>query len=133
MGVHAAASFGVATRVARGARNHLAGRMAEESVARHYRFAGCDILEQRWRSPSGEVDLILSDGPDIVFVEVKSARTHDDAAWRLSHRQMRRILAAATDYCARFPTGLGTPMRFDVALVDAMGRIDVIENALGDW
>lgn len=135
MGFHAAASFGTAVRVARGARNDLAGRMAEDCVARHYAQRGCRILAQRWRSGSGEIDLILTDGEaeDIVFVEVKCARTHDEAAWRISHRQAQRIMAAATDYCAGLASGMRTPMRFDAALVDAMGRISIIENAIGDW
>lgn len=119
-------------RARRGARNYVAGRMAEDSVADHYERLGAQILERRWRGPSGEIDLIVELGGDVVFIEVKSARSHDDAAWRLDRRQMDRICMAALEYCGRFDTGMMTPMRFDVGLVDGMGRISIIENAFGE-
>lgn len=133
MGFHAPASFGTATRVARGARNNLAGRMAEDAVADRYARLGARIVARRWRSASGEIDLIARRGDEMIFIEVKCARTHDEAICRLGPRQVRRICAAATDYCATLATGLQTAMRFDVALVDALGRISIVENAIGDW
>ncbi len=133
MGFHATTAFASATRVARGARNHAAGCLAEDSVAAHYTRLGGRILARRWRCQWGEIDLIVAMGEDVVFVEVKSARTHDQAAWRLGRRQMDRICAAATAYCAHLEQGLLTPMRFDAALVDGMGRVSVIENAFDSW
>ncbi len=133
MGFHSTTAFASATRVARGARNHAAGRLAEDSAAAHYLRRGGRILAQRWRCPWGEIDLIVALGDSVIFVEVKSARTHDQAAWRLGRRQMDRICAAATAYCAHLEQGLLTPMRFDAALVDGQGRVSVIENAFGDW
>lgn len=133
MGFHSPTAFATATRVARGARNHAAGRMAEDNVAAWYARQGGRILAQRWRCQWGEIDLIVAIDDMVVFVEVKSARTHDQAAWRLGRRQMDRICAAATAYCAHLEEGMLTPMRFDAALVDGMGRVSVIENAFGDW
>ncbi len=104
------------------------GRMAEEGVARHYRAQGAEPLASRWRGTCGEIDLIVQDGPELVFVEVKAAPTHPQAALQLQDRQMRRILAAACEYCAM--RGLGeVAMRFDAALVDGAGRVEVIRGA----
>lgn len=106
------------------------GLMAEEGVARHYRAQGAQPLASRWRGVCGEIDLIVQDGPELVFVEVKAARSHPEAALQLQDRQQRRILAAACEYCAE--RGLGeVAMRFDAALVDASGRIEVIRAAFG--
>ncbi len=44
---------------------------------------------------------------------------------------MLRLHAAATEFLGQQPKGLRTPARFDVALVDGQGRVEVIENALG--
>ncbi|WP_369694530.1 YraN family protein [Paracoccus solventivorans] len=118
-------------RVARGISAYASGHAAETRVAELYADRGCEILERRWRSPAGEVDLILRDGDAIVFVEVKKSGTHDLAAERLSRRQMDRICMAALLYTERFPTGSLTEMRFDAALVDGCGRVDIIENAFG--
>ncbi|MFC0199348.1 YraN family protein [Paracoccus rhizosphaerae] len=109
-----------------------AGRMAEENVLRAYKGAGADLLAERWRGRAGEIDLILRDGDDIVFVEVKAAATHAEAAARLQPAQMRRIMLAACEYCET--QGLGqVTMRFDAALVDATGRVDLLRNAFGEF
>nr|WP_037282108.1 YraN family protein [Rubellimicrobium mesophilum] len=108
--------------------------MAEDSVAHAYEERGCAIARRRWRSPFGEVDLIARDGAAVVVVEVKKARRLDDAAHRLSRRQMDRLCAAAAAFCEGEPKGALTELRFDLALVDGMGRVRVIENAWGeDW
>lgn len=133
MGFQSTAGFSTAARVARGARNHAAGHLAEENVAAHYARLGGRVLAQRWRCDWGEIDLIVAFGEEVVFVEVKSARSHEQAAWRLGRTQIRRICAAATAYCAHLEMGLLTRMRFDLALVDGVGRVSVMENAFGDW
>jgi putative endonuclease len=123
-----------ALRKERGAAAWRSGAMAEESVAQAYEERGCVIARRRWRSPWGEVDLIARDGATVIVVEVKKARRLDDAAHRLSRRQMDRLCAAAGAFCEGEPKGALTEMRFDLALVDAMGRVRVIENAWGeDW
>jgi putative endonuclease len=52
------------------------------------------------------------------------------AAESLSRAQIARIFCAATEFVAKAPRGSLTDMRFDVALVDEIGRIEVLENAL---
>jgi putative endonuclease len=119
-------------RQRRGALAHAAGMAAEESVARHYEERGLAVAARRWRSPGGEVDLILRDGERVVFVEVKRAARLDDAALRLLPRQAARLMAAAQLFCATEPQGLLTDMRLDLALVNAAGRVRVIENAVAE-
>lgn len=121
-------------RVHRGKRNHLAGLAAEDAVARDYAARGWRILARRWRCQGGEIDLIAGKGDDLAIVEVKCGATHDIAAGHLTESQMRRLGAAAEEYL--FGTHLDgrcscTPvdMRFDLALVDGQGRIDIAEAA----
>ena len=110
--------------------NHHAGLAAEEIAARHYEARGARVLARRWRGRGGEIDVIAEAGDETVFVEVKRAATHDAAAWRLGPRQRARLRDCAGEFLATRPAGLLTPARFDVALVDAAGRVRVIENAL---
>ena len=62
---------------------------------------------------------------------MKASGSHAGAAWQLGRRQMDRICDAAAEFCGGLDTGLMTDMRFDVALVDAQGRVEVIANAFG--
>lgn len=53
------------------------GRWGEQHAAELLIQAGLTILERNWRCPLGEIDIMASDGPDLVVVEVKTRR--DDA------------------------------------------------------
>lgn len=107
------------------------GMAAEESVARRYLAEGMDERARRWRGPGGEIDLILGDGERLIFVEVKKARDFAAAAARVTQRQQRRIYASAGAYLADMPKGQDTEARFDVALVDCNGEVEILENAFG--
>ncbi len=117
-------------RQIKGALAFRAGWAAEESVARLYEDAGLPIVARRWRGKGGEMDLIARNGAGFVFIEVKASQSHDAAAYHLSPRQITRLFAAASEFVAQMPLGSMTEMRFDVALVDAIGRVEILENAL---
>ena len=119
-------------RQIRGALACRSGALAEDQVARHYDALGYVLCERRFRSARGEIDLIFRHGDCTIFVEVKKSRSFEAAALRLDRRQMDRICATACDYCADLPDGLLSEMRFDLAMVDAQGRIEVFENAFGE-
>ncbi|SFC46397.1 YraN family protein [Tropicimonas isoalkanivorans] len=114
-----------------GSVSYHAGLAAEGIVEKHYARTGRPVAERRWRGQGGEIDLIVRDGDGLIFVEVKKARDFARASERVSRRQMERILASASDYLGRMPRGQLTDVRFDVALVDGQGQLQVIENAFG--
>lgn len=97
---------------------------------RSYLDHGHRLIARRWAGPAGEIDLVMEKGGEVIFVEVKASRTHARAAESLSRRQIERLLRSAEHCLGSFPKGLATPMRFDVALVDGQGKLDVIVNAL---
>ncbi|MCU4654408.1 YraN family protein [Roseibacterium sp. SDUM158016] len=119
-----------APRARRGQRNYHAGVAAEEQVARFYERSGHRVRTRRWRGKAGEIDLVFEKAGEIVFVEVKASTTHARAAESLTARQVGRLLRSAEAYLGLLPAGSLTPMRFDVALVDRSGRLDIIPNAL---
>jgi len=111
-----------------GATSYHAGVAAEDQVAKHYERRGHVIAARRWKGPGGEIDLIARDGSVVVFIEVKCAETLDIAAGRLGERQMDRIYASASAFLATEPAGQDTDVRMELALVDALGRIEIVEN-----
>ena len=112
-----------------GARSYHAGLAAETIVVQHYERSGRAICARRWRGTAGEIDLIARDGAEVIFIEVKQSKTHARAAEHLTPRQMARIYGAASEFIGNEPAGQRTAVRFDVALVDALGRVEILENA----
>lgn len=114
---------------------HHGGAAAEEQVAALYRHHGFEICARRWRGRhGGEIDLIARRGRLIVFVEVKRSESHAAAAEHLRPAQLRRIAVSATEFLASEVLALdpGPPdpdIRFDLALLDGQGKIEIIQNA----
>lgn len=111
-----------------GLQSYELGRAAEDAAVAAYAKRGFRAVKTRWRSPAGEVDLIVRSGDALVFVEVKAARSHDVAAERISARQLGRIGRAAEVYAGDPENGHWSEIRIDAALVDAMGQVQILEN-----
>ncbi len=106
------------------------GLAAEDIAARLYESQQGKVLERRWKRREGEIDLIVSLGGRVVFVEVKARKTLDAAALSLSPRQTGRMFNVAARYLAESGLGLNTETRFDMVLVDRNGAAEILENAL---
>ncbi|NVJ99565.1 MAG: YraN family protein [Alphaproteobacteria bacterium] len=92
------------------------GRKAETAAAWFLRLKGYRILEERYRSPYGEIDLIAARGHQIVMVEVKARQTEALARESVSLRQRGRIEKAALDWLAK-NRKMDNPVRFDVITI----------------
>lgn len=121
----------IAQRCHRGRTAYHAGIAAEMRIAQDYERRGFAVARKRWRGKGGEIDLIIRDGTGLIFVEVKKSRSLARAAESLSSRQMQRIYASAEEFLVTEPLGSLTDVRFDVALVDGSGDLQIIENAFG--
>jgi len=121
----------VTSAARRGRTNYQSGLAAEDQAARAYLARGAEILARRHRSEAGEIDLIVREGPILVFVEVKRRKKRAELAESVSERQWQRLGLAATHYMMSFRSETGTirGCRFDVALIGADGRLEIITNA----
>jgi len=129
----AAAPAGAEPRRDRGRRACLTGAEGERAVARAYARRGAALLATRWRGAGGEIDLVVLLAGVHIFCEVKTARSFDAAAARLQPAQMRRVHAAAAEFLAQAPDGQLSEVRFDLAVVDRHGRVEIAENAFGHF
>jgi putative endonuclease len=48
------------------------GRFGEELAVGHLTEAGLVIVDRNWRCSAGELDIVATDGPALVFCEVKT-------------------------------------------------------------
>ena len=106
-----------------------AGRVAENIVARDYTDRAHVFAAKRWRGAGGEIDLIMRNGTQVVFVGVKNSASFARAATLLQRCQMDRLVAAGAELLAGEPMGQLTDVRFDLALVNGIGDAQIIENA----
>lgn len=93
------------------------GRLAERLALLMLRAKGYQILEARYKSPVGEIDIIARKGGILVFAEVKARREMAAAAESIGQRQRQRIADAAATYLAGNPEIAELTCRFDAILV----------------
>jgi putative endonuclease len=105
------------------------GRQAEDSVAAIWRSRGYDVLAQRLRTQSGEIDLVVANPSTLIFVEVKARQSFSQAAYAVQPRQQSRLLEAASAALAEHAEWHRPDTRFDVALV-CNGAIRHIRDAI---
>ena len=109
--------------------NHARGARAETIAALFLRMKGYKILERRFKTHMGEIDIIAMRYGVIAFVEVKMRKTHEDAAEAIHQINQERVRRAAELYLAPPNTYTVFESRFD-ALVMAPGKLPQhIENA----
>lgn len=104
------------------------GKRGEEIAARHLEATGLVIVDRNWRCPQGEIDLVVRDGGELVFVEVKTRSSvafgHPlDAITVTKLARLRRLAAA---WCDAHP-GNHDRIRIDAVAVIApiAGPIEV--------
>jgi putative endonuclease len=93
------------------------GRRAEALAGWLLRLKGYRILAERYRTPSGEIDLVASRGNTVVFVEVKRRRDEGAAIAAVTASSRARIARAAALWVSRHPAAATMDHRFDVVLV----------------
>mgnify|MGYP001354380562 CR=1 FL=1 len=86
------------------------GRIAERAATLWLRIHGYTLLERRFRTKVGEIDLIAEKGGTLIFVEVKRRKTAAAALEAVTYTQRRRIEAAAQLYMQRRSANLSVPM-----------------------
>lgn len=96
------------------------GICGEDAAARYFASRGCRILARRWRCKAGEIDLIVQDGEEVVFVEVKTRRPGDfgypeEAVTRSKRDRLRRLAFA-------YMAGRDGSFRIDVVSVATAPR-----------
>ncbi len=94
---------------------------------------GYRVIERRYRSRFGEIDIVADEGGTVIFVEVKT-KTNDnfgDPVEEVTAQKQRQIVSMGQEY-AMYRCPPGTPCRFDVVTVDLSvdpAKITVYQDA----
>lgn len=96
----------------------LIGSRGEETALAFLLEQGYHLLEKNYRCRLGEIDLILEDGPEVVFVEVKTRRSSlfgmpQEAVGLAKQTRIRRL----AQFYLLSKKDLVRPLRFDVIAI----------------
>jgi putative endonuclease len=105
------------------------GAYGERVAVEHLVAQGMRVVARNWRCATGEIDAILTDGPVLVFCEVKTRRStaHGQPYEAVGYRKMARLRRLAAIYLAleahepvevRFDVVSVTPRQFGAAAVE---------------
>lgn len=114
------------------------GDAGEGHARRHLEAKGYVFLAANWRCLAGELDLVLRDGDELVFVEVKTRRGErmGRAEEAIGSAQAGRLLAAAEWFLADHPEHAEAVWRVDLVAITLderdgrVCRVTHVENAL---
>lgn len=109
------------------------GKLGEDLACAELSRLGYAVLDRRYRTRFGEIDIVCRHGDTIVFVEVKARRDarFGGAAEAVTANKQRRIAQMAVDFLSRRRLA-GCPCRFDVVAVSfdrGQPRVEVYDNA----
>ncbi|OGT42879.1 MAG: YraN family protein [Gammaproteobacteria bacterium RIFCSPHIGHO2_12_FULL_37_34] len=114
---------------------HLAfGKSAEQAACRFLRDKGLRLLQTNYRCYFGEIDIIMQDGNDIVFIEVRGRNHHDygSALESINKSKIKKIIKTATHFLQRKKWLYKVANRFDVVTINRVTnqwQIAWIKNA----
>jgi putative endonuclease len=119
------------------------GRYGEKLALEHLRARGFTLLARNYRTRRGEIDLIVSEGDTLVFLEVKTQQLgkSEVQVWEsplewLSMSQLARYRPVAQAWLddTRHARPTAEKMRFDAigVLIDARGALVSLEHVEGD-
>ena len=95
----------------------LRGHRAERIALLLLLAKGYRPLARRYAAAGGEIDLVVTRGNTIAFVEVKARGTMEDALVAISATKRRRFSSAARAWLARHPWAEGKTWRADAVFV----------------
>jgi putative endonuclease len=93
------------------------GHRAETIALWYLRFKGYRLLARRFKSPAGEVDLVMRRGQTTAFIEVKARSSVNDAIEAVTPYQTKRIAAAAGFFMSRDDRTAKGFCRFDIVAI----------------
>ena len=109
------------------------GKKGEALALKKVKRLGYKCIEQNYRCPLGEIDLIAKDGDCLVFIEIKTrkGRSLGYAKEAVNERKKRQLTKVALTYM-KAKNCVNVKSRFDVVAInmrEGKEQIELIQNA----
>lgn len=112
----------------------LKGQQTEQACCRYLQRKGLKLVEQNYRTRTGEIDLIMHDRSMLVFIEVRYRKNSDygSAIESVDQAKQLRIIRTAEHYCQQHD--IDSPLRIDIVGMQGDNedgyRFEWIKNAI---
>ena len=93
------------------------GHLAEALAAALLLLKGFRPLARRYKTPLGEIDLIVKRGRLVAFVEVKARESRRAGLDSVGAAAERRMVGAADLWLAKHPDAAGLDLRYDLVVI----------------
>ena len=113
------------------AHNEL-GEWGENQAAEYLQHHGYRIIERDWKSGRRDIDIIATDGNEVVFVEVKTRRNRlfGDPEEAVDYRKLQNLRLAINHYIKY--RHINSDVRLDIiSIVGMIGSEPEIEHIKG--
>lgn len=112
---------------------HARGLAAEHRAIACLINDGYTLLHHRFKVREGEIDLVMTKGDILAFIEVKTRRTLQAALDSVDWKSRRRILAASEIWLQRHPDEAARDQRFDIVAILPRGGFAHLTDAYRAW
>lgn len=113
--------------------NYYKGLWAEIAAAGYMILQGYRLRAWRYKTPMGEMDLVMSRGRTLVFIEVKVRPTLDQGQGAIRAHSHPRLVRAGQHYLSRLTPKMRDyfkTIRFDLIAIAPPCRIRHLDNIM---
>jgi putative endonuclease len=104
------------------------GNQAENHACEYLQKKGLRLIERNYFCALGEIDLIMQDNDEIVFVEVRSRNQYGDALESIDEYKQAKLIKTAMYYLQKTKQYDKVNCRFDVIGINN-NQLEWIKNA----
>ena len=95
----------------------MTGLLAECVAALHLKSKGFYILQSRYKTQAGKIDIITRNTTKIVFAEVKFRQSESDAANYINYQKCKNVYLASECFLQDFPEFLKLVSLFKLFII----------------
>lgn len=106
----------------------LIGKLAEQLALKYLSDQGLKLVISNFYSRFGEIDLIMHDQQDLVFVEVKKRETFAQANESITLTKQKKMIKTAKYYLLTLKQEVSC--RFDALLINKVDEIKWLKNVI---
>ena len=107
----------------------ISGKLAEELALCYLQNNGLKLIQQNFHSRFGEIDLIMLDKDDLVFVEVKKrSLSINNALESITRSKQQKLIRTAEYYWLKLNRDV--PCRFDAVVIDGNNNCQWLKNII---